>query len=70
MQLPGGVLADKYGPKIVMSVSMIMCSTTSLFMPVATLRGGWVGLYVLKVLQGVSQVEFLQYSDAPLMHDT
>lgn len=57
LQLPAGVLAEKYGSKLIMTGSMLFCSITALLMPAATLVGGWLGLYALKVLQGVGQVK-------------
>lgn len=64
LQLPGGILAEKYGPKLVMTFSMMACSLLGLLIPVAALIGDWIGVYIMKLLQGIFQVGtcFLQWT--------
>ncbi len=54
--LPGGYLAERFGPKWVMFVAFLGASLCSLLSPVAAVQGGTVGLIALKVIQGLFQV--------------
>ena len=54
-QVPGGVLSEKFGAKIVLTVGMMVCGVTSLLIPVmARLHFG--ALIAVRAVQGMGQV--------------
>jgi MFS transporter, ACS family, solute carrier family 17 (sodium-dependent inorganic phosphate cotransporter), member 5 len=54
-QVPGGRVAEVYGPKVVFGVSIMANVVLCLFLPLAT-RLHWTCLLVIRALQGLSQV--------------
>ncbi|KAK3919149.1 Putative inorganic phosphate cotransporter [Frankliniella fusca] len=51
----GGQLAQRFGPKAVMGVSLLLSSTGSLLLPAAATLGGWQFACAVRVLQGLFQ---------------
>lgn len=54
-QVPAGQLAQKFGPKVLLLLSIGTCSTLAVFTPIVASLGGWQGLVALRGLQGLSQ---------------
>ena len=55
-QIPAGQLAQRFGPKILLTGSFFVCSLFTILMPVATEIGGWGLLCGTRVVQGLAQV--------------
>jgi MFS family permease len=55
-QIPAGQLAQKYGPKILLTIAMFLSSLFTILMPVAVEVGGWGLLCGTRVIQGLAQV--------------
>ena len=55
-QIAAGLLAQRFGPKIVLTVSLFVCSLFTILMPVATEIGDWGLLCGTRVVQGLAQV--------------
>lgn len=54
-QVPGGQLAKKYGGKIMLLVSIFLCSLLNLLTPKFASFGGWPAVVCLRVVQGLCQ---------------
>uniref|UniRef100_A0A336LZS5 Putative inorganic phosphate cotransporter n=1 Tax=Culicoides sonorensis TaxID=179676 RepID=A0A336LZS5_CULSO len=54
-QIPAGQLAQKFGPKILLLISIGTCSALAVFTPIVASLGGWQALVALRGLQGLSQ---------------
>ena len=54
-QVPGGQMAKKFGPKIMLVVSMGICSCLAVLTPVCASWGGAKAVVVLRIIQGLSQ---------------
>nr|CAD7451718.1 unnamed protein product [Timema bartmani] len=54
-QIPGGRLAEVYGPKVVLGSAVFINGVLSVLLPFAT-RLHWYLLLVIRVMQGVAQV--------------
>ncbi|CAO1408559.1 unnamed protein product [Diamesa hyperborea] len=54
-QVPGGQLAKKYGGKIMLLVSLFLCSLLNLLTPKFASFGGWPAVVGLRVVQGLCQ---------------
>lgn len=54
-QIPGGHLAKRFGPKIVLFLSMFFCSILNILTPYGVSTGGWKALCALRVIQGLLQ---------------
>ena len=54
-QLPGALLAKKYGGKHVLGVGILLTALFTFATPLATRAGDWLGLIVLRVLVGLSE---------------
>jgi MFS family permease len=55
-QLPAGQLAQRFGPKILMTGSLFVCSLFTILMPLAAEVGDWGLLCATRVIQGLAQV--------------
>ena len=55
-QVPGGILAQRFGPKMFLLFAMTTCSLFALIIPVCVKLGGWQVMCALRVLQGLCQV--------------
>jgi MFS family permease len=55
-QIPAGPLAQRFGPKILLTLSVFICSLFTILMPVAAEVGGWGLLCGTRVIQGLAQV--------------
>nr|CAD7406965.1 unnamed protein product [Timema cristinae] len=53
-QVPGGLLAEVYGPKVVLGGSVFINGALSVLLPLAT-RQHWYLLLVIRAMQGVAQ---------------
>jgi len=56
MQLPGGLLAERYGAKYVFGVGVFLTGVFSLLIPVAA-RASPEALIVVRVLTGAAEVK-------------
>lgn len=54
-QIPAGQLAQKFGLKLLLLLSIGTCSALAVFTPIVASYGGWHGLVALRCLQGLSQ---------------
>lgn len=54
-QLPAGQLAQRFGPKILLTGSMFICSLFTILMPLAAEYGDWGLLCATRVVQGLAQ---------------
>ncbi|XP_055920706.1 putative inorganic phosphate cotransporter [Eupeodes corollae] len=54
-QFPSGVLAKRFGPKIVLSVATIICCILTVLTPFAAKLGDWQFVCVLRVVTGLTQ---------------
>ncbi|XP_047991088.1 putative inorganic phosphate cotransporter isoform X2 [Leguminivora glycinivorella] len=55
LQVPGGLLADKVGGSLLISISIGANSIISLILPTAAVYGGWYAVCACRVLQGLAQ---------------
>jgi len=55
-QIPAGQLAQRFGPKILLTGSLFVCSVFTVLMPVAVEVGDWGLLCGTRVIQGLAQV--------------
>jgi MFS family permease len=55
-QIPAGPLAQKYGPKMLLTGATFVGSVITILMPVAAEVGGWGLLCGTRVIQGLAQV--------------
>ena len=56
--LPGGYLAERYGAKWVIFMTVSLASVCSILSPIAAKIGGYGGFITIKVIQGFVQVFF------------
>lgn len=54
-QIPGGQLAKKFGGKIMLLVSITLCSLLNLLTPKFAVLGSWQAVAALRVVQGLCQ---------------
>lgn len=54
-QIPGGQLAKKFGGKIMLLVSISLCSLLNLLTPKFASFGSWQAVICLRVIQGLCQ---------------
>lgn len=59
-QVPGGLLAERWGGKYTLGCAVLVPALCSLLTPLAARRGGAWGLVVLRVLMGLGQVSVLK----------
>ncbi|XP_063624605.1 putative inorganic phosphate cotransporter isoform X1 [Cydia splendana] len=55
LQVPGGLLAEKVGGSLLISISVGANSIISLILPTAAVYGGWYAVCACRVLQGLAQ---------------
>ena len=55
-QIPGGLLAEKYGGKYVFGGGVLLTAICSMFTPLAARHGGSSAMIVIRVLTGMSEV--------------
>ncbi|XP_073956620.1 putative inorganic phosphate cotransporter isoform X1 [Choristoneura fumiferana] len=55
LQVPGGLLADRFGGSILITISIGCNSVISLLLPTAAYYGGWQLVCVCRALQGLTQ---------------
>lgn len=55
MQLPAGLLAKKFGPKVVLGWSTIIGAILTIIHPLAANYGGWQLIVTLRVIVGLTQ---------------
>ncbi|XP_055382761.1 putative inorganic phosphate cotransporter [Condylostylus longicornis] len=53
--LPGAILCEKFGGKIILIIAMLVCSISSIITPLVTLYGGYIALCATRVIQGLGQ---------------
>lgn len=53
-QVPGGILSEKYGAKIVLLISLSVCALLTLLTPVAA-GWGWEFMCAARIIQGLAQ---------------
>jgi MFS family permease len=53
LQIFGGSLAEKFGSKIVLGVSTIICSILTLIIPIASMENIWL-VFAIRVCQGLA----------------
>lgn len=54
-QIPAGQMAKAFGPKVLLLFSIGICSILTVFTPILASIGGWQGVVVLRVIEGLSQ---------------
>ncbi|CAH4028611.1 unnamed protein product [Pieris brassicae] len=55
LQIPGGILARRFGGKMLITISVSVNSLISLLMPILAQAGGWQMVIVCRTLQGLTQ---------------
>lgn len=55
-QFPGGLIAQRYGAKWVVSIGLLVTGILSLILPFAATYGGMGFVLLVRVLQGISEV--------------
>lgn len=55
-QMPGGLLADKYGGKVTLGIGMLFSSIGTILTPLVARNYGPVALIVLRLIIGLAQV--------------
>ncbi|KAL4708201.1 hypothetical protein ACJJTC_005343 [Scirpophaga incertulas] len=55
LQVPGGVVAARFGSKLLITGCIAINSAVSLLIPIAAYYGGWQAVCACRVLQGLSQ---------------
>ncbi|CAF4907506.1 unnamed protein product [Pieris macdunnoughi] len=55
LQIPGGILARRFGGKVLITISVSVNSLISLLMPILAQAGGWQMVLVCRTLQGLTQ---------------
>jgi MFS family permease len=55
-QYPGGRLSHTFGAKWIISGGLLITGIISLILPVVTVQWGKTGLMILRVLQGLAEV--------------
>lgn len=54
-QVPAGKLAQRYGGKSILAITIAICSVLNLFTPYAARLGDWQAVFVLRILEGLCQ---------------
>lgn len=54
-QIPGGQLAKRVGGKVMLLVSILVCSLLNLLTPKFAELGNWPAIAALRVVQGLAQ---------------
>ncbi|XP_075220051.1 putative inorganic phosphate cotransporter [Lycorma delicatula] len=54
-QIPAGQFAGRFGPKYLLGGAVLYCGLLTLLTPLAALKGDWLAVFVLRVLQGLGQ---------------
>jgi ACS family sodium-dependent inorganic phosphate cotransporter-like MFS transporter 5 len=54
-QVPGGQLAKRYGAKITLLISMILCSLVNLLLPIFAKYGDWPAIVAVRMVSGFCQ---------------
>ncbi|XP_017839852.1 putative inorganic phosphate cotransporter [Drosophila busckii] len=54
-QVPGGYIAQRYGAKMLLSVGITICAVLTILTPMSVKFGGWIGMCVIRGLQGLAQ---------------
>lgn len=65
MQLPGGLLAEKYGGKYTLLFGILTSTICTLATPVIARAGGAIGLIILRFILGLGQVSYFTYLILP-----
>lgn len=61
--LPGGLLAEKFGGKWTLGLSLLCTSLSTLFTPFVVRQWGAIGLFCMRVFSGIGEVQiFLTFS--------
>lgn len=60
-QIPGGILAERFGGKWVIGIGVLLCDLLCLISPVAARYGGSLALTAVRILTGLTQVQCAQY---------
>jgi fucose permease len=55
-QIPAGQIAQRFGPKILLTGSLLVCSLFTILLPVAAEVGDWGLVCGTRVIQGLAQV--------------
>jgi MFS family permease len=55
-QIPGGILAEKYGGKYVLGLGILLTDFFSVLTPLAARQGGANAVIVMRVLTGLAEV--------------
>ena len=58
-QIPGGILAEKYGGKYVFGIGILLTDLFCLLTPLAARHGGAGAVIAVRVLTGLAQVEII-----------
>ena len=58
-QIPGGILAEKYGGKYVFGIGILLTDLFCLLTPLAARTGGAGAVIAVRVLTGLAQVEII-----------
>ncbi|CAG2068798.1 unnamed protein product, partial [Timema podura] len=56
MQVPAGMLGQRFGPKLFLMGAMAVCSVFNMLTPLAASWGGWGLVCACRIIQGLSQV--------------
>lgn len=57
-QIPGGILAEKYGGKYVLGLGILLTDFFCVLTPLAARQGGANAVIVMRVLTGLAEVSF------------
>lgn len=55
-QIPGGILAEKYGGKYVLGIGILLTDFFSMLTPLAARHGGSGAVIAMRVLTGLAEV--------------
>ena len=55
-QIPGGLVADRFGGKHTLSAGMVVSIVSTAASPLAVRAGGWYGMLIARVVCGLGQV--------------
>ncbi len=56
MNVPSGLMADRFGGKRVLFTGILLCSLSCLLIPLAARKGGPIAVIVARVFEGVGEV--------------
>lgn len=54
-QIPFGIMAKRFGALRFLGYGMLINSVFAFFVPIAASKGGWVGLCVIRFIQGLGE---------------